>query len=318
MQIISSIGNAQALPTDGSMNGTPSASNNNFLLLSSTANNNVMQRYNLPVLLLGTVFVMGAAAIPVQLKNTQEGSAIYVGIQYAYSDILLMNLPDIAVKQSLALTFFILFPWLSELFFAWHLEKNAPLIAWKEAIEFAGTSFIIDCILPSDAQVPGNIAWEELLRGIGVVAIVHAVVFSIHEAIAQNDGQTNVLHTNTILYPPGNTMTHQIGQTLDSIGSFTTWRIGKRFFNLLQSRFSFLNTIHLLAIFSILLCIISFSPKYVGPSFPKVAKDMVIMIAVLKLASSVMLIFQQGDSVDAVILLFAGMVAVRLFLKFFI
>jgi hypothetical protein len=91
MQVISTLGGAQ------SDSSPPSAATSSLLLLSSgtsSTSSTALQKYNLPVLLLGTVFVVGAGAIPRSLKNSQEGSAIYVGIQYAYSDILVMNLAD--------------------------------------------------------------------------------------------------------------------------------------------------------------------------------------------------------------------------------
>jgi hypothetical protein len=287
-----------------------------------------MQRYNLPVLLLGTIFVVAAGAIPMPLKQTPEGSAIYVGIQYAYSDILIMNLVDKEVKQALALCFLVLFPWISGIFFR-TLEGNAPLTAWKEAIEFAGTSFIIDSIMPT-SPISGNKPLEELLQGIGMVAIIHAIVYMHHhiseimgEALPlsqSNSSQSNSSQSNSSTAPsslPPNS-SDIIGQTLDSVGSFTTWRIGKRFANILNNEFPHLPIIHIITILLLLLFAVQAITPLVGASFPKVANDLLVMIIVLQLASSAMFVFQQSNTEDATILLFSGLIAVRLFTRLFV
>lgn len=152
--------------------------------------------------------------------------------------------------------------------------------------------------------MPGGYPEEELLRSIGLVAIVHALVYAQQHSNTRNEEQGR---NNT-----------KVGQTLESIGSFTTWRIGRRLANILDANFPAINTMQLLSIILISLSINQYSPKFVGPSFPKVAHDLMIMIAVFRLASSAMFIFQQGDAHDALILLLSGMVAVRLFIHIFV
>lgn len=131
MHVISELGNSQALTVE-------SSASTSILLLQSSAGSNQRQKYNLPVLLLGTVFVVGTGAIPKRLRDTAEGSAIYIGIQYAYSDILIMNFADdFRVKQSLAMMFLVLFPWVMNML---AVGDSGPLHAWIESIEFAGQS----------------------------------------------------------------------------------------------------------------------------------------------------------------------------------
>jgi len=314
MQLISTLGGAQG---DGGTSASDSAAKNSLLLLSMESSSNALragislQKYNLPVLILGTVFVVAVGCLPSRLKNTAEGSAVYVGIQYAYSDILIMNLPDPMVKRALAMCFVVLFPYYSQLFFASEntasgFVEDGPMEAWREAIQFAGTSFIIDSIMPAQSF---NNAAEQIISGLAFVSILHAVIYvcTIHEDRgSNNEGSPNKKGAMDL-----------VGSTLESIGSFTTWRVGRRFFNILEDSMH-LDVIQLLTSTMLLIGFVKVIRPYVGASFPKIAQDLLVMISVLKLASSVMLVFQQGNSKDAVILLFAGMVAVRLFLKLFV
>lgn len=295
MQIISNIGNSQGISSNTN-SGNVNSSQLFLLTLSST-------KYNLPVLLLGTVFVVAAGAIPPSLKNTSEGNAMYVGIQYAYSDILTMNLSEPQVRNALAMIFVVLFPWFSDMFekiLHFEFDKHGPILSWKEAMEFAGTSFVIDSIIPS-FRTPGEYAEEELLRGIVLVGIVHAVLFAI---------QTNK--------EKGNSLGNSLGHTLESIGAFTTWRVGKKFASIIDTRLPYVGTIQLLIILLVLLALNQSFSRLVGQSFPKVSNDLMVMIGVYKLASSVMFVFQNNGSMDAVILLFAGLVSMRLFIKIFV
>lgn len=262
-----------------------------------------LEKYNLPVLLLGTVFVVAAGAIPQSLKTTAEGNAIYIGIQYAYSDILILNIPNMQVKQLLAFGFLVLFPWVSDTFFPdTLLQTISPLMSWKEAIEFAGTSFVIEGML-SISSSNSNV-YEELIHRITIVGIVHALVFSSSYPLSSSKDT----HTSS----------RALGHTLENIGAFVTWRVGRRFANLLETKFAYINTMQILIILLILLVGNKYMQQAVGPSFPKVANDLMVMIGVYRLAASIMFVFQQGDAKDAVVLLFAGMVAVKLFLKLFV
>jgi hypothetical protein len=147
MQLISKAGTAQVMDplrrsTTGRGGGLGGGGlGGNTLLLSSSSIQN-LHPYNIPSLLLGTVFVIGSGAIPLSIRQTEEGGAIYMGIQFAYSDIIVSNIKDKTVQQNLMLIFLLLSPWIEV---TWESMKqhNSIIQAWKESLMFAGLFFVI-------------------------------------------------------------------------------------------------------------------------------------------------------------------------------
>lgn len=131
MQMISNAGNAQVVER--------SANNGDGQLL--LGNSGANRSYNLHALLLGTVFVIASGAIPLFIRNTEEGGAIYMGIQFAYSDIIVSNITDKSVQKNLTLIFLLLSPWIEVMWeknIQYLMESNSPVQAWKESLMFAG------------------------------------------------------------------------------------------------------------------------------------------------------------------------------------
>jgi hypothetical protein len=222
------------------------------------------------------------------------------------------------VKQALAMCFLVLFPYYSSLHIFYNRNSNmdGPLEAWREAIEFAGTSFIIDSIMPSDSiHMPGAKVEEELLQALALVSILHAVLYAYSTSKTSGSEKEGVQKEGD--QKDGAKEHDIVGSTLESIGSFTTWRVGRRFSNILDAKLH-VDVIQLLSGILVLLALVRMLQPLVGKSFPKIANDLLVMIAVIKLASSAMFVFQQGYAKDAIILLFSGMVAIRLIIHIFI
>jgi hypothetical protein len=111
-------------------------------------------------IILGTCFALAAGNLKDILKGSEEGSAIYMGIQYAYSDILIGALKeDLAARNMIAAMSLVLLPWIQR----WKMS-------FIDAISFTCVTFVIDSIIPKKIgdlmeDIPRDIACLLLICG---------------------------------------------------------------------------------------------------------------------------------------------------------
>lgn len=95
------------------------------------------------------------------MKGSEEGSAIYMGIQYAYSDILIGALKeDSAVRNMIAAVSLVLLPWIQR----WQMS-------FMDAISFTCVTFVIDSIIP---KAIGDLM-EDIPRGIACLLLIYGM-----------------------------------------------------------------------------------------------------------------------------------------------
>lgn len=91
----------------------------------------------IPSVVLGTCFVLASGAIPGGLRGTEEGAAIYMGMQYAYSDIILSSVTGQDIRRALSMVFVLMLPTLHGSL-ARVLEGSGPLSTLLSSATFAG------------------------------------------------------------------------------------------------------------------------------------------------------------------------------------
>lgn len=167
MQTISQVGSAMTVdipdaPTP--MKGT--------LLLNDVHNPRI------PALILGTSFVLGIGAMPQRLRASDEGSAMYIGVQYAYSDIILGLVPFPEVRRALSIIFIVAVPLLTKIYSEHTIMakyNQGPSATLFSAVSFAGIAFVMDSIMPLSTGYMG----EDVVRGVVAVMLVHTIMIPV-------------------------------------------------------------------------------------------------------------------------------------------
>ena len=128
-----------------------------------------------PGVVLGTCLILAAGVIPVPVRKTPEGVAIYMGTQYAYADLVMAAVPWQGVRIAISAGFVVLGPLIAR----WHLasessgvDRQDPFSTLVSTLSFVGVSFAVDAVMPMTMGSP----YEDVIRGTCAVLLLHAAI----------------------------------------------------------------------------------------------------------------------------------------------
>lgn len=132
-----------------------------------------------PAVVLGTCLILASGVIPMAPRSTAEGTAIYMGVQYAYADVVMAAVPWQSARIAIAAVFVVLGPMITKLIHdddhnveAGHHQMVGPASTLISTISFVGVSFAVDAIMPLSI----GSAWEDLVRGICAILLLHVAI----------------------------------------------------------------------------------------------------------------------------------------------
>ena len=102
---------------------------------------------------------------------------MYMGVQYAYSDIVLATVQDPNIRRIVTLAFVIVAPMMMISFIRGPLGQG-PWGTLLSAIIFTGVSFILDSIMPVAVGSLG----EDMVRGVAAVMLVNTCLLYTSDA----------------------------------------------------------------------------------------------------------------------------------------
>jgi hypothetical protein len=125
-----------------------------------------------PGVVLGTCLILAAGVIPVPIRKTPEGIAIYMGTQYAYADLVMAAVPWQGVRIAISAGFVVLGPLIAR----WHLtsstDGSGPFSTLVSTLSFVGVSFAVEAVMPMTIGSP----YEDVIRGTCAVLLLHAAI----------------------------------------------------------------------------------------------------------------------------------------------
>lgn len=242
---------------------------------------------HLPSVILGTCFVLLTGCMPNSFKSTNEGIAVYMGVQYAYADIVVAFAHTPEVKRCAAIASAILLPAFANPISAWMQRSgHAPTHTLVQALLFVAATFIVDSLMP----VRTNSAVEDMVQGVSAAILLNAVT-------NHQQQQSSTISQNTYDFAA-------------TVAPFMVWRVAGRLSNLLQPYGSVQMTLVVGAV-TVCVKVLQGVGALKGSVSLQAARDLLVLVAVYIVAGCVMSMTRRGSTGESVIILVAAMSVVR-------
>lgn len=247
---------------------------------------------------LSVSFVMMADTFRKITHSNHEASAIFTGIQYAFSDIILSSVQsDRPVKYCLAMIFVLAGHLLYDSIDSPETKLTMTVGTLASTTVIVGSTIVIDSIMPLSLGNPV----EDIARACITVLLVCSTKSMVGEnASAHTQQQT------------GGNKQRGKAEMADAISSFAIWRVARRFNTILQK---YVGPMELVVSMGALLAFFQWIKSRVGGVVAGILMDVTALLIIYIVSQWVVQMTDRGSSSDAFIMLVVCSVTVREFMK---